>query len=52
MSRLGLSDYQASAIVGSFMRESGLNINAENKAEKLGKNSSVNPSQYGIGIGQ
>ena len=52
MSRLGLSDYQASAIVGSFMRESGLNINAENRAEKLGKNSSVNPSQYGIGIGQ
>ena len=52
MRRLGLTDYQAAALVGSFMRESGLNINAENKAEKAGKNPSVKASQYGIGIGQ
>ena len=50
--RLGLTDYQAAALVGSFMRESGLNINAENKAEKAGKNPAVKASQYGIGIGQ
>ena len=52
MQRLGLKDYQAAALVGSFMRESGLNINAENKAEKAGKNPAVKASQYGIGIGQ
>lgn len=52
MDTLGLKDYQAAALVGSFMRESGLNVNAENKDEKAGKNSSVRSNQYGIGIGQ
>ena len=34
------------------MAESGLNVNAENAAEKAGNNSAVKPNQYGIGIGQ
>lgn len=52
MNALGLQSHQAAALVGSFMRESGLNINAENKLEKAGRNPSVKPNQYGIGIGQ
>lgn len=52
MDALGLKDYQAAALVGSFMRESGLNIDAKNQAEKEGRNKAVKSTQYGIGIGQ
>ena len=49
---LSLTAEQAAAIVGQWQRESGFKLNAENKEEKAGKNSSVKRSQYGIGIGQ
>lgn len=52
MSGLGLTKAQASGIIANLLSESGLNANAENSAEKAGKNSSVSSSQYGIGIGQ
>lgn len=50
--RLSLSKEQAAALVGIWQAESGFNLNAENKAEKAGKNSAVKSNQYGIGIGQ
>ena len=49
---LNLTAEQAAALVGVWQAESGFNLNAENKAEKAGKNSAVKSSQYGIGIGQ
>jgi hypothetical protein len=49
---LDLTPEQAAALVGIWQAESGFNLNAENKEEKAGKNSSVKSSQYGIGIGQ
>ena len=52
MNGLGLTKAQSSGIIANLLSESGLNINAENAAEKAGKNSSVSSSQYGIGIGQ
>lgn len=50
--KLGLTKEQAAGLVGVWQAESGFNINAENKEEKAGKNSSVKSNQYGIGIGQ
>lgn len=50
--QLDLTKEQAAAIVGQWQRESHFRLNAENKDEKAGKNSSVKSSQYGIGIGQ
>lgn len=50
--QLDLTKDQAAALVGIWQAESGFNLNAENKAEKAGKNSSVKSNQYGIGIGQ
>lgn len=50
--RLNLTKDQAAALVGIWQAESGFNLNAENKAEKAGRNSAVKSSQYGIGIGQ
>ena len=50
--KLNLTKEQASALVGIWQAESGFNLNAENKAEKAGKNTSVKANQYGIGIGQ
>lgn len=52
MKGLNLTKAQASGIIANLLSESGLNANAENTAEKAGKNSSVSSSQYGIGIGQ
>ena len=52
MDQLGITKEQASGILANFMAESGLNVNAENAAEKAGNNSAVKPNQYGIGIGQ
>ena len=52
MNGLGLTKAQSSGIIANLLSESGLNPNAENAAEKAGKNSSVSSSQYGIGIGQ
>lgn len=52
MNGLGLTKAQSSGIIANLLSESGLNTNAENAAEKAGKNSSVSSSQYGIGIGQ
>lgn len=50
--QLGITPEQAAALVGIWQAESGFNLNAENKAERAGKNSAVRSSQYGIGIGQ
>lgn len=52
MQNLGLTNDQASGLVGTFLSESNLNINAENAAEKAGKSPVVKSNQYGIGINQ
>lgn len=49
---LGLTDAGSAALVGAWAKESNFKLDAENKAEKEGKNDAVKSTQYGIGIGQ
>lgn len=52
MQNYGLTDFQASALIGVFRSESGLREGIENQWEKSGGNSNVKASQAGIGINQ
>lgn len=52
MDLLGLKDFQAAALVGTFLAESKLEEGAKNQWEASGKNSNVKSNQYGIGINQ